>query len=132
MIVYRCDMCQTVHESIGEMFNVKVCYAGSSRVSLPRDGEYQVCGKCENKLLRSLGAFGKEGKKLEPIYEPSVGDIVYKRVSDDKFEKVKILDGEFYDSKYGRLSNFWKWENLETGEIEEDYGCFYREVYASV
>ena len=62
------------------------------------------------------------------ILEPSVGDIVYQRKDSGKYAKVRIIDGEFLDSKYGRLSNFWKWENLETGEIEEDYGCFYREV----
>ena len=62
------------------------------------------------------------------ILKPSIGDIVFRKIDEGKYVKVKILDGEFYDSLYGRLSNFWKWENLETGEIEEDYGCFYREV----
>ena len=66
------------------------------------------------------------------ILNPSVGDIVYQKLGEGKYAKVKIIDGEFYDSHFGRVSNFWKWENLETGEIESDYGCFYREVSASV
>ena len=33
---------------------------------------------------------------------------------------VKIIDGEYLDSVYGRLSNYWSWrEVLENGELSE-------------
>lgn len=58
------------------------------------------------------------------ILSPAVGDIVYQQTEDGKFVKVRILGGQFYGS-YG-VSNFWDYENVETGEIEHDYGSFYR------
>ena len=59
------------------------------------------------------------------ILEPSIGDVVYQYMGNGIFDMVEILGGQFLDSKYKRLSNFWKWKNLKTEKIEEGYGDFY-------
>lgn len=62
MIIYKCDMCGKIHEEIGEMTNVIISHAGKSMVTYPREGKFQVCKDCENKLLKILNAWGfKEG-----------------------------------------------------------------------
>ena len=58
MILYKCDRCGEVHESIGEMTDVAISHAGTSTINYPRDGKFQVCKKCEIKLLNTLNAFG--------------------------------------------------------------------------
>lgn len=63
--------------------------------------------------------------KHKRILEPSIGDIVYQRMPRGNYVKVQILGGQLFDTKYGRLSNFWKWKVIETEEIQEDYGNFY-------
>lgn len=63
MIVYKCDMCGMcgeVHKEIGEMSNVTISHAGTSIVNYPRDGKFQICKECENKLLNILNAWGAE------------------------------------------------------------------------
>lgn len=61
---------------------------------------------------------------FDRILSPKVGDVVFQQTGDGKFAKVKILGGQFYGS-HG-ISNFWDYENVETGEIEHDYGMFYK------
>lgn len=59
---------------------------------------------------------------MKPIYEPRAGDKVFYR-KDGRFKPVTIIKGAYY--RNDRVSNFWKWRDDETGEVEEDYGCFY-------
>lgn len=61
------------------------------------------------------------------VLDPLLGDIVYQRKGNGKYAKVRIISGQLYGT-HG-LSNFWDYENLETGEIEHDYGCFYSADY---
>ena len=58
MILYKCDRCGEVHESIGEMTDVVISHAGKSIVNYPRNGKFQVCKVCEIKLLNFLNACG--------------------------------------------------------------------------
>jgi len=41
---------------------------------------------------------------------------------------VYIVSGEYLDSQFGRLSNFWRWrrvlDNGKLGKLEEGYGSF--------
>ena len=64
--------------------------------------------------------YGNENR----ILNPSIGDEVYQYTGNGTFVKVKILGGQYYGT-YG-VSNFWEYENLETGEIERGYGYFVR------
>lgn len=59
------------------------------------------------------------------IISPEIGSTVYIRKSKEKYTPVRILDGKFY-GMFGGVSNFWTWVNLETNEIENGYGCFYK------
>ena len=40
------------------------------------------------------------------------------------FESCIVESGQHLDSEFGRLSNFWYWINLRTGERECGYGYF--------
>ena len=60
------------------------------------------------------------------VLNPSAGDEVYLCTEKDKFIRVRILSGQYY-GQCG-LSNFWEYENLETGEIGHGYGYFFKEV----
>lgn len=57
MLVYLCDMCGTILKSVGEMTEVDIKHAGKSVVNYPRDGHFQTCKNCENKLLELLNAY---------------------------------------------------------------------------
>lgn len=60
---------------------------------------------------------------MKRIIEPNIGDIVYTK-KDNALIPIKILNGSFF--RNGRVSNFWKWLNLVSGEVEEGYGIFWR------
>lgn len=63
-------------------------------------------------------------EEFERVVEPEIGSEVYFK-DGDNLTLVKITNGEFWNYKYGRLSNFWYWTNLETGKEEYGYGNFY-------
>ena len=87
-----------------------------------------LCASCKHsREVQGIKRLMEGKKRLFSILEPHIGEIVYQNMGNGRYDKVKILDGEFLDSKYKRLSNWWKFENLETGEIIEDHGDFYRE-----
>jgi hypothetical protein len=52
MLVYMCDMCGTILKNVSEMTEVNITHAGRLVVNYPRNGQYQVCKTCENKLLK--------------------------------------------------------------------------------
>lgn len=54
MILYVCDKCHRRYKGIGSFYNLSVEYAGESRVNLPNDGKYMLCGKCCNELTHML------------------------------------------------------------------------------
>ena len=60
MRVYRCDKCGEIHEHIGEMYFVKIEYAGNAHVNIPRDGMFHLCGSCERGILEQLHAYEKK------------------------------------------------------------------------
>lgn len=62
---------------------------------------------------------------MKVITEPSRGEVVLYRKNKNQYYPIKILDGEFWNYQYGRLSNFWHWINLETREKECGYGPFF-------
>lgn len=59
------------------------------------------------------------------IISPEIGSTVCIRKSKEEYTPVRILDGKFYGT-FGGVSNFWTWVNLETNEVENGYGCFYK------
>jgi hypothetical protein len=67
---------------------------------------------------------------LQRVIEPKIGGKIYFQF----IETTRTLDpcivesGEYLDSNFGRLSNFWYWMNLRTGKREHGYGCFYEMV----
>lgn len=65
MIVYRCDICKTIHNNIGEMRTVIIRNSGVSHITFPQDGEFHICGNCEPKLLKMLSAY--DGKIQDPL-----------------------------------------------------------------
>lgn len=62
MICYKCDMCLSIHESIGEMNNLEISYAGLGLVNFPRGGSFHICKECSSKLLEDLHAFFEDTK----------------------------------------------------------------------
>ena len=54
MVCYKCDMCEEIHDSLGEMHNVKISYAGKANVVYQNNGEYILCNKCKNILEKML------------------------------------------------------------------------------
>lgn len=70
-------------------------------------------------------------KKIEPnkiievvrVTEPEKYEELF-CLDNGQFIPVKILSGAFY--RNGRVSNFWDFENLLTGEVYKEYGNFYR------
>ena len=71
-------------------------------------------------IIEQCAMYGNENR----ILNPSIGDEVYQYTGNGTFVKVKILGGQYYGA-YG-VSNFWEYENLETGHIESGYGYFIR------
>jgi len=66
--------------------------------------------------------------KLIPVSNPSKKKIMYIFDKDTKeLIPVLILDGEWLSN--GRISNWWKWQelndNLDLGKIKSGYGKFY-------
>lgn len=61
---------------------------------------------------------------FKKIQEPKIGE-TYFRISEDGKSLIpcKIIFGSLF--RNGRLSNFWDWENLLTGEKESGYGKFF-------
>jgi len=84
-------------------------------------------------LTRKFGSItDDEDKKhgYEKICEPKIGEIVYLKKTEGVFQRVKILGGQYLDSKYGRLSNFWYWVEVsedgeESKEEHKGYGNFF-------
>lgn len=60
---------------------------------------------------------------MRPIIDPKPEDEVWLRIGKGEYKPVTIIDGAFL--RNDRVSNFWKWRDDETGEIEEGYGDFY-------
>ena len=63
------------------------------------------------------------------IIEPSNGSICMYKPREGKPYPVYIIDGQYLDSSYGRLSNFWHMrpimEDLSLGEEFSTYGNFW-------
>jgi hypothetical protein len=36
---------------------------------------------------------------------------------------IEITDGKYRDATYGRISNFWHWTVIESGEKKHGYGA---------
>lgn len=68
-----------------------------------------------HKIIESMVTNGNADR----VVSPKIGSVVLYCGA-----PVKILSGHFYGS-FGGVSNFWKWENLRTGEKESGYGEFY-------
>ena len=62
---------------------------------------------------------------FQKVLEPAIGEIYFQF---DRFTgfPVLIISGQYNDPETGRLSNYWYWINLQTGERESGYGCFYK------
>jgi len=69
------------------------------------------------------------------INTPDIHSVVFyqksNRISGEETQKsypVLILSGQYLDSIYKRVSNFWKWQKINDdgslGEIENGYGNF--------
>lgn len=60
---------------------------------------------------------------FERVNSPEIGKM-YFQFQDGVGFPVSVLSGQFYANN-GRLSNSWEWRNLNTGEKQSGYGCFY-------
>ena len=84
-------------------------------------------------IIRSYGSMTSEydlKKGYRKICEPNPGEIVFFKNDQGLFNKVRIRSGQYFDSKYGRLSNFWRWTTIddngvESKEVFQGYGCFF-------
>jgi hypothetical protein len=65
---------------------------------------------------------------FKKICEPRVGDIVFYKNDEGAFQQVKILSGQYLDSTYSRLSNFWTWEVIGETKQNQSYGNFFIEA----
>jgi len=84
-------------------------------------------------LMREFGSKTNDEdleKGYKKICEPKFGDIVFYKSKEGGFQKVKIVSGQYLDSKYGRLSNYWYWVDVnengsESKEERSGYGNFF-------
>ena len=58
MMCYKCDCCGDVSESLGDRIDIKFTNAGVSWIKLVNGGEYQVCIKCYEKIIKSFNRLG--------------------------------------------------------------------------
>jgi hypothetical protein len=58
-------MCGTILKNVSEMTEVNITHAWRSVVNYPRNGQYQVCKTCENKLLKLLNAYDDNDENKE-------------------------------------------------------------------
>ena len=67
---------------------------------------------------------------LQRVTEPKIGGKIYFQFIETTrtLEPCIVESGQYLDSQFGRLSNFWCWMNLRTGKREHGYGCFYEMV----
>ena len=59
---------------------------------------------------------------MKRILEPCVGNKVFIKKG-NKYKEVEIIEGAFF--RNNRVSNFWKWKEIDTGYVREGYGEFY-------
>ncbi len=65
------------------------------------------------------------GFYFKRVREPKVGEEYFQYDKDRNIMFPCIVtDGQFY-GKENRVSNFWYFKNLQTGEEESGYGCFF-------
>lgn len=61
---------------------------------------------------------------LKKVCEPEIGKIYfYNNKEENDFVPVMVISGQWESN--GRLSNFWKWRNVHTGEKCSGYGFFW-------
>ena len=84
-------------------------------------------------LTRKYGSMTNDEdleKGYKKVCEPKIGEIIFYKNKEGGFQKVKIISGQYLDSKYGRLSNFWYWTEInedgaESNEEHSGYGNFF-------
>ena len=61
---------------------------------------------------------------LKQVREPEVGKVYFCSDKDSQMMvPVMVLNGQFESN--GRISNFWEWRNIHTGERNSGYGSFW-------
>ena len=64
---------------------------------------------------------------FKKVCEPEIGNgKIYYQFNEETntFDPCIVESGQYWDSQFGRLSNFWYWVNLRTMKRENGYGCF--------
>lgn len=64
---------------------------------------------------------------FKKVCEPEItSEKIYYQFNEETntFDPCVVESGQYWDSQYGRLSNFWYWVNLRTMKREHGYGCF--------
>jgi len=69
-------------------------------------------------------------QRYERVLEPNIGDSIFFENENGILQKIKIVSGQFLDSTYGRLSNFWYWNEVdeqgtESSQVYNGYGNFF-------
>lgn len=61
---------------------------------------------------------------LKKVCEPEIGKIYFcNEEGRNALVPVMIISGQWESNE--RLSNFWEWRNIHTGEKCSGYGCFW-------
>jgi hypothetical protein len=71
-------------------------------------------------------------KGYKRILEPNKGDVVYFHDTrgDGSIRAVKITGGYYFDPTFGRVSNFWDWNEMgDDGSVLEETNCGYGNFY---
>jgi hypothetical protein len=85
--------------------------------------------------MRDIGSETTDEDRVKghrQICEPKIGDVVFQKdLESGAYCKVRVVSGCYLDPTYRRLSNFWRWTEIdETGkelpDIKHGYGNFYR------
>ena len=108
MKVYRCDLCNEIHDEIGEMTTLELKYAGQAHTTFFKDGFYHLCSGCTSRLIKMLKeADEKRISKAAVLESP-------KQIPDKTKHKVLIDIGKV---KALRKAG-WSYE-----KIAEEFGC---------
>ena len=83
--------------------------------------------RVDNLMYKGEGEMTPSKVYFKKIAEPKIGSgkIYYQlNKKTNTFDPCIVESGQYLDSQFGRLSNFWYWINLRTGKRECGYGCF--------
>lgn len=75
MIVYRCDLCNDIHDSLKEMNMLSLYDAGTAKMDSYKEGKFHLCSCCTNRIINMF-------KEAENQLKPECKEIIHNECDD--------------------------------------------------